>query len=194
MLSKNELEIMSSFFPLLEEKSAKDIEIAVKLSHEPVFRTLKLLAEKGHLKLRKAGRTNLYSFVLAEDSYLVFTYHMTKRMQSFKNSNSLLFKRIQEFSGLSKCESVILFGSYAKGEQARLSDVDLLCVGCPQDVEKIARAFRTKYNISISPIAMKRDDFRKIRDENPAFYREMISFGIVLLGLEFFFREVYEKS
>jgi predicted nucleotidyltransferase len=194
MLIKNELDILSSFFPTLEEKTSKSIEESVKLSHEPVFRTLKSLVKNGYLKVRKVGKTNVYKFVFNEDSYLVYTYYMTKKLKSFKSSHSLLFKRIKEFAELTECESIILFGSYAKGEETKRSDIDVLCVGCSKDVEKIALSFKTKYNINISPVAVRKNSFKKIKTDNPAFYKDLIRFGIVFKGLEFFFREVYESS
>jgi predicted nucleotidyltransferase len=90
-----------------------------------------------------------------------------------------------------KAECVVLFGSYAKGTETEKSDVDLLCVSNEKNIENVANIFKTKYALTIRPVVIRQSDFKNIKRDNETFYRDMVEFGIVLSGLEFFFKEVY---
>lgn len=190
----NYLEILASFFPKLKEKTAREIEIATGLSHEPTFRILKSLVKNKYLKERKIGKTNIYKFLFTDDVYLVYTYFMTKRTNKFREKHPLLYKRLKEFVNLIRANSVILFGSYAKRTETKGSDVDVLVISGEKNVEKIALTFKTKYNINIKPVIVKAKDFKNIKRDNPTFYSDLVEFGIVLDGQEFFFKEVYKNA
>jgi len=194
MLSNTQIEVLASFFPELKEKTSKQIEIATGLSHEPTFRILKSLVKNKYLKKKKVGKTNVYELIFTDETYLVYTYFMTKKISQFKQKSSLLYKRLKEFINSIKANSVVLFGSYAKGTETKVSDIDILVVSNEKNIEKIASTFKTKYNISIKPVIVKAENFKNIKKDNPAFYNDLIKFGIVLDGLEFFFKEVYKNA
>lgn len=194
MLSCTGLKVLASFFPMLKEKTSKEIEISTGLSHEPTFRILKSLVKNKYLKERKVGKTNVYNFIFTDDSYFIYTYFVTDRINKFKEKHSLLCKRLKEFMGLIKTDSIILFGSYAKGIETRESDIDLLIVSNERNIEKIALTFKTKYNILIKPVIIRPEDFRNIKIDNEIFYNNLVNYGILLYGIEFFFREVYQNA
>ena len=53
MIPNKQLEILASFFPNLEEKTSKELEISTGFSHEPTFRILKSLVKSKHLNEKK---------------------------------------------------------------------------------------------------------------------------------------------
>ena len=194
MLSQNQLEVLASFFPRLKEKTSKEIEKSTGLSHEPAFRMLKSLIKNRYLKERKVGRTNVYEFVFSDYDYFVYTFFATKKISKFKEKHILLYKRLKEFANSIKASSVILFGSYAKGSERKESDIDILIVSNENNIKKTALTFRTKYNISIKPVVIIPENFRNIKIDNPAFYNDLLEFGIIFDGIEFFFKEVYQNA
>ena len=194
MLQNKEIELLASFFPKLNEKTAKRIEIDTGFSHEPSFRLLKSLVKSKHLKEKKIGKTNVYEFIKTDEFYLIYTYYMTKKTEKFKQNHYLLYKRLREFCELINADAVILFGSYAKGTNIKKSDIDSLVVSNRKNIEKIALTFKTKYNLPIKPVVIKPNDFKNIKTHNAAFYNDLVEFGIVLDGLEFFFKEVYKNA
>jgi len=105
-----------------------------------------------------------------------------------------LHKRLKEFANSIKADSVILFGSYAKGTETKESDIDLLVVSDENSIEKTALTFKTKYNLSIKPVVIKPEDFKNIKTDNPSFYNDLLEFGIILDGTEFFFKEAYKNA
>ena len=191
MLKDGELRILACFFPKLEEKTLKELKRESHYSHERVFTVAENLVKAKYLKKRKVGKTNVYQFVFTDDSFLVYTYFTTKKVNEFKKKHSLLYKRLKEFSATAKARAVVLFGSYAKGTETRTSDIDILCVSNEKNIESLASSFKTKYGINIRPIIIKPENFKNIKRDNPPFYADLVEFGLMINSMEFFFEEVY---
>jgi len=84
------------------------------------------------------------------------------------------------------------FGSYAKGNASDKSDVDVLCVADADidiDIEAIARLLTHKYGIRLNPVKVK--SIRDIEMDDRAFYEDVVEYGYVLKGLEYFYEQVY---
>ncbi|MBI3190231.1 nucleotidyltransferase domain-containing protein [archaeon] len=195
MLTQGEIDILVCFFPKLENMTSREIELKSGFSHETVFRLLKGIVKKRHLKMRKIGKTNVYEFVKDELTYQIYVSFITKKRLNFKEKHLLIYKRLYEFLNEIKLDgTAILFGSYSKGTQTKNSDVDLLCATNRKNVKNIIRTFRTKYNMNIHVVAVKLSDFKNIRKDNPAFWKDLIEYGIVLDGLDYFFKEVYAND
>lgn len=194
MLKQKELEILACFFPKLKEKTSKEIEVATGISHERVFSFLKALVKSNHLKERKIGHINVFEFVIREDTFLIYIYHMTKKSNMFKDKHLLLYNRLNEFNNSVLGTSLILFGSYAKGTEREDSDIDVLVVSNKNGVDKAASILKTKYAINIKPIVIKVNDFKNIKKDNLVFYNDLIEYGIVFDGIEFFYKEVYKNG
>lgn len=197
MISQNEIEILECFFPGLSDKTAKEIEVKSGLSHETTFRLLKGLVEKKHLNKKKVGKTNVYEFVKDDLTYQVFVNYTTRKRLRFKEKHLLLYKRLYEFLMELQLEDfgiAIIFGSFAKGTETKNSDIDLLCVTNRKNVREIARTFKTKYNLNIQTVVVKISDFKNIKTDNPPFWADLIEYGIVLDGLDYFFKEVYRND
>ncbi len=193
MLAHNKLAVLASFFPNIKEKTAKEIEKTSELSHEPIFRLLKSLVKEKYIKEKKIGGTNVYELVRRDDLFLIYTYFMTEKIKKFKEKHPLKYKRIKEFIQSIEAISVILFGSYAKGTEIETSDIDILVVSHKREAEKTALTFKTKYNVSFNIVIIKPSDFKNIKKDNSVFYDELVTFGIVFYGIEFFFNGVYHE-
>ena len=195
MITKNETEILSCFFPRLVDLTAKDIETKTGFSHETTFRLLKKLVQEKHLKEKKVGRTNVYEFIKDDLTYQIFFYYVTKRRLAFKEKHLLIYKRLHEFlNELSPDGPVIIFGSYAKSTETKKSDIDLLCVTTKNNVGKLTQEFKTKYDLNIQALTVKPSDFKNIKRDNPIFWSDLIEYGIVLNGLDDYFKEVYKHD
>lgn len=192
MLAQNEIEILSCFFPTLQDLTAKEIELKSGFSHETTFRLLKGLAQKNYLHEKKIGKTNVYVFIKNEFTYQVFVHYATKRRLQFKEKHMLLYKALLEFLKEARFVGVaIVFGSYAKGTPTKHSDIDLLCVTNNKHIEAIARTFKTKYGSHLQIVHVKQHDFKNIKKDNLVFWDDLTTFGVILDGLESFFKEVY---
>ncbi len=192
MLSENEMEILACFFPRLANLTSRQIELKTKLSHETVFRILKDLVKKNNLKKFQVGKTNVYEFIKDDFTYQIFVHWVIKKRLMFKEKYPLLYKRLYEFLNEIDLEGIgILFGSYAKGTEKKDSDIDLLCVTDKVNVRQVAQAFHTKYRMNFQPLPIKRSDFKNIKQDNPQFWNDLLDYGLVLDGLDLYFKEVY---
>jgi predicted nucleotidyltransferase len=175
--------------------AAKELETKSGFTHEPTFRILKGLVRKKYLKEKKVGKTNVYEFVKDKDLiYQVFINYRFKKRDEFKQKNFLIYRQINEFVQELKPEDLsvfIIFGSFAKGTETKNSDLDILCVTNKKNIRDIAQTFKTKYNINIQPVVVKISEFKNIKKDNPQFWSDLMEYGIVLEGLELFFKEAY---
>ena len=193
MITQNEIKLLVCFFPKLNSLTTKEIEGRSGFSHETTFRMLKVLVGKKYLVEKKIGKTNVYDMVKDRDlMYQVFVGYMANKRLDFKEKHLLLYKRLYEFiNELNLEDSAVIFGSYAKGMQTKNSDIDLLCVTNKKDIQNIVQIFRTKYNINIQPVVVKISDFKNIKKDNLQFWMDLIEYGMVLDGLDLFFKEAY---
>ena len=193
MFNQTENKILKCFFPELNSLTSRELEEKSGFSHETTFRILKGLVEKKYLLERKVGKTNVYEFIKDRDvMYYVFVDYMTEKRLGFKEKHLLTYKRLYEFLNEVNPEGpAVVFGSFAKGTQTKNSDIDLLCVTNKKHIQNIVQTFKTKYNINIQPVVVKASDFRNIKKDNPVFWHDLMEFGIVLDGLDLFFKEAY---
>lgn len=192
MLTETEMKILASFFPEGRERTTKEIEERSGYSHERVYSTLNNLHQKSILKKRKIGKTLLFSITKFNDPvFFAFLYGVFKRKENFIKKYPLIWNALVELINKTRIESVILFGSYSKGGARKDSDVDILCIGGNSKIEKVALSLRHKFNLRITPVIVKKRDFKNIKIENPEFWDDLVNFGLVLTGHELFFELVY---
>lgn len=195
-----EIKILASFFPKAEkEYTTKEIEEISGYSHERVYTTLISLTRQDYLTKKIVGRTSLFKLNLTKNLLLPFLYFQMEKSKKFFNSlkiseKKLLTEFIKKISS-SDLISAILFGSYAKGEQKKDSDIDILCIVRKRyDIEKIAISLKHKYGKQIAPIIVTAKDFPNMEKENLTFFLELKEFGIVLYGREGFYNLMYGES
>ena len=88
-------------------------------------------------------------------------------------------RKLKEKFG-NRVESIVIFGSYARGENKEESDVDVLIIGDVKldDVIDVAYPIFLKYGVYISPIVMSRDYFEMLKAERTGFVENVLKEGI----------------
>lgn len=76
--------------------------------------------------------------------------------------------------------SLVVFGSVAKGESDRGSDLDMVCIGIKGKPNVLGYQKKIGREINIHFFSLV--DWKKQADKNKAFYQDVISHGIVLIG------------
>lgn len=87
-------------------------------------------------------------------------------------------------------ESIVLFGSYARGEQAPGSDVDVVLVASDaptklaleRKIDSYAKEFRTRYGASLSSIAYEVREANALWRTSPAFFESLKRDAVVVAG------------
>jgi predicted nucleotidyltransferase len=92
------------------------------------------------------------------------------------------------FSG--KTESIVLFGSYARGEQDETSDVDVVLVANEGAADALARAadecesrFRRRFGATLSALVYSQLEARELPQRAPALFESIARDAIVVAGI-----------
>lgn len=184
--------VMASFFPEADGKTIKELEERSGYSYERVYTTLKALESKGIVTEKKIGKTLTYKITTRHDAVqLAFIHFSLVKKAEFSKIYPHVSKALNDFLGKVNVDTAIIFGSYAKSEAKKSSDIDLLCVSQEKDIEGIALSMRHKYNLRINPVIVGFKDFKNIKTENPELWQELLEFGVIFRGYEFFYYAVY---
>jgi len=154
---------------IVEEKNIHIREIARKsgLSASYVCKAVKDLEKYGLIEKRSNGRNVTYtpnedSFLLAEIKKLLVLINLYP-----------LVERIRD-----KCYRIILFGSAARGEYEKHSDIDLLIVSeNAMEVKKYLS--ENVMGKKLSVIILRKREYLSLRKRDPVFWKE-VNRGIVL--------------
>ena len=190
-MNETELRVLAGFFPATNDITIKKLEQRSDYSYERVYSSLKNLKRYVAVRSKKVGKTLTFSLVTESDLALLgFFYHSIKRRSEFAKSNRTVWKLLKEFSANDNIRCAVLFGSYAKDNASDTSDVDVLCVAdVDTDIDAIARSLSHKYGIRINPVKVR--SIKDIETDNRAFYEDMVEYGYVVKGMEYFYEQVY---
>lgn len=183
--------ILASFFPDAGEKTIRDLRERSGYSYERVYHALKTLEREGIVVGRRIGKTLSYRINTDKEiSQFAFIHFCLIRRLNFSDKHPQVMKALKELINKVDVELAIIFGSYAKGDVRKDSDVDMLCIG-GKDVEKTALSLRHRYNLKINPVLVDKTDFKNIKNENPEFWKDLVEFGVILKGYGPFYYFAY---
>jgi len=193
-LSGNELKVLSSFFPEGEEITLKIIQERSKLSYEPVHRIIKRLVGKRLLLEKKFGKTLVYSLDFTKEKIkIAFILYANERKEKFAEDYGRIYRALSNINE-EDTDFLVVFGSYAKANPTKHSDVDVLCISSnKKKVESKLRGLRYETNLEFTPIVMSKTEFAKIKKENEQFWKDLVEYGIIFKGYELFYYYAYLK-
>jgi len=158
------------------------------------------LAKQGILLQRTEGREVYYRLNLTNpNARKLAELFEIERRQKFYRVNRRLSWALQDyakniFNFLPEVQSVILFGSAARGQLTKASDVDLLVVvpnlqqqsfnELMKSVNRLAADSRGKYGFQLSAVHMTIKDFETAFRERKRITEDIAQEGIVLFGEE----------
>ncbi|TET90279.1 MAG: nucleotidyltransferase domain-containing protein [Methanomassiliicoccales archaeon] len=96
---------------------------------------------------------------------------------SWLEKNSVVESLVENVPGTS---SIVFYGSHAKGENDRHSDLDLLIISTAKAVE--TSDIEKKLGVDVNVMNFSRASWTKQAKNNRAFYLDIITEGIVLYG------------
>jgi len=121
-------------------------------------------------------RGNLRYFKADMDSRV---FKQTKIIYSLFSIQESGFVGYFEEAGVSH---LVLFGSVAKGEDDEKSDIDIVVIGGGEGMERSLRNFEKKLDREINFHHFTWPKWKETRTKNKAFYQDVISQGIALIG------------
>jgi predicted nucleotidyltransferase len=169
-----------------------------------VSREFSGLVKEGIVKQKVQGREKYYALDLSSSKTraLCQLFESERRERLYKKNRRLawaleeLTKRFLDYIPQVQC--VILFGSAARGEMTKTSDVDLLAIvpNMPQeslnqlmkDVDKMTREVAGVYPVNLAAITMTMHDYEAALREKKRIAEDVLRDGIILFGVDRYLR------
>ena len=188
-----------------KEIHLREISRLSKVSLNNVSDTLRQFVKDGLFKRRKVSNMSFFKPNLGnEDLLKLFEYLELKRKKEFYNRNKSIARLLEKYTAnvieLSKrqIQLVVLFGSVARGEWVKGSDIDILTVSSNKDSDAIDILNKAKIDVSplleIRPISTTIEKFTEGLKKKTEFYRELWSDRIVLYNESLFWQLVREGN
>lgn len=182
----------------LQSKSLRQIAMDTKLSYVTVYKIMPFLLKRKLINQEKKGKANLASVdfenAKLDDLSSAILSEKAKLMKKYPQI-AILIKDIEE-TLTGKLYVLLLFGSYAKENPKKDSDIDLLFI-IPD--RKDAEVYKEKINKALKLSILKKDinlvttdDFIDMLNQRYTVGREAFEFGLVLFGIEPYYAMVKE--
>lgn len=158
------------------------------------------LAKEGLVEQKTEGQEKYYKLNLTSPKTrkLCELFETDKREKLYKEKRRLAWvledftKRVSDFAP--EVQSVILFGSLARGQATPKSDIDILVI-TPNSgeerfnelmnaVDRLAAEVSGRHPAKLAPIAMMTKDFENSIKDKKRFAADILKDGIVLFGQE----------
>ena len=168
------------------EHTGRAIGRAIQVSHPAVHRALRTLAGRAMVQAVRHGPAIAYR--LNEEHWLVRT-----GIKPLFDSEAAFFEAVgeavQSAAGV-PVNSVILFGSVARGEAGAESDIDLLCLtgsasakaGAEQGLVDAATRLRRQFGRRFSVMVLSETEFARRYRQRERLARDIVERGWVISG------------
>ena len=157
-----------------EEVYLRQLAKKLKLSSFAIKKYADLLIKENFIKEER--KANLRYFRANIDNLFFKQLKIAFNIKLILNSGLLDFLK----QNLANVSSIVLFGSMAKGEDDKNSDVDILIIGKEKHLD--LNEFEEKIDKEITLHIFSWSEWNKQAVENKAFYSDVISHGIPLYG------------
>lgn len=175
-----------------------------KVSLNNVDNSLRLFVKDNMFKRREVSNMTFFKPNLGNESLLkIFEFLELEKKKEFYDKNKriarLLQKYTQDIVNLSnkRIQLVILFGSVARGEWTKESDIDILVVVSGKDKDVIAELNKAKIDVSplleLRPISTTTEKFIEGFRNKTEFYDELWEDRVVLYN-EFLFWQMIKEG
>ena len=193
-----ELEVVDFLFRNKEAPTIHQMSESLGRHYSLVHRVVGRLAEQGAVSREGVGRSFLCSLNLSnERTFALLELAEIEKKDEFLGMDKELGLIVEDLLDSLKPQlksvlTVVLYGSRAKGDAARSSDIDLLLVRRGKlEIETTTRALYAKFGKVLAPVVMTTTDFRRQRDK--ALVQEIVKAHYVLYGAEAFVRMVVQR-
>jgi predicted nucleotidyltransferase len=182
----------------------RELAQLAKVSTSTASTECRKLAKQGILATKAEGREKSYRVNLPNPAAkkLAELFETEKREEFYRKGRRLAWalqdftKRVFDF--LPQIQSVVLFGSAARGQLTKTSDVDALVIvptmeqesfnAVMKSVDELVAEVRARYGFQISAVTMTMKDFEAALRERKRIANDVLRDGIVLFGEERYYQ------
>jgi predicted nucleotidyltransferase len=182
----------------------RELAQLAKVSTSTASTECRKLAKQGILAKKAEGREKSYRVSLSNPgARKLAELFETERREEFYRKSRRLAWALQDFTRrvfdfLPQVQSVVLFGSAARGQLAKASDVDVLAIvptmeqeafnALMKSVDELVAEVRARYGFPISAVTMTMKDFEASLREKKRIANDVLRDGIVLFGEERYYQ------
>ena len=147
----NKLDIIGEFLRDYHSAySGREIARLIKVSPQTALSILNLLVKEKILLVKKEGRNNKFSLNLSElgTKLMLNLAEVHLSLENFANEElKLIISKLLDLA-----ETIIVFGSFAKGLEKKSSDLDLIAFGVKDKTKfrKVKRMFPREVNVEFT--------------------------------------------
>jgi predicted nucleotidyltransferase len=170
-----QLKVLANFFNHpTEDFYLRELARLLKMSPMTVKRALDVLVKDKMIVREEKKNQILYH---ANMESLAYRYAKVSYNLTWLEKKGIVEYLQDQNPGIS---AIVLYGSFAKGENDRHSDLDLLVISSVKKVDTFK--IREKLNIEVNILDFTGPQWTKQAKTNRAFYLDIITEGIVLYG------------
>ncbi len=188
-----------------KEIHLREISRLSKVSLNNVNNTLRQFVKDGLFKRREVSNMSFFKPNLDnEDLLKLFEYLELKRKREFYGKNKNIARLLEKYAtnviDLSKrqIQLVALFGSVARNEWVKGSDIDILAVSSNKDSDVINILNKAKIDVSplleIRPVSTTIEKFTEGLKKKTEFYHELWNDRIILYNESLFWQLIREGN
>ncbi len=186
------------------EVHLREIARLSKVSLNNVDNSLRLFVKDDMFKRREVSNMVFFKPNLENEALLkIFEYLELEKKKEFYGKNKKIARLLQKYAqdivelSSKKIQLVILFGSVARGEWVKGSDIDILAVVSSKDNDVTAALNKAKIDVSplleIRPISTTTEKFVEGFRKRTEFYNELWKDRVVLYN-EFLFWQLIKEG
>ena len=184
---------------LNEKLTINEISIQLKETYSFVNKVINKLINDNIIKKEVVGNSHLCTLNLNnEKTQAYLTLNEIGKKERFIEKNQNIQTLISEIVEKIQAECLLVFGSYAKGNQTKSSDIDLLIIKNKKDnsINKEINLLETMYNIKINQIVINEGILKEMILNNVEINvgKEALKNHIILYGSNIFWKLICEAK
>lgn len=163
-----------------------DIAREAKLSVMGVSKIIKELEAGKLVTITKIGRSHLVRLNLIKNNIEVFSLAEKYRFERFISKHIKLKPFLVIAKEQVNADFILIFGSYASGEESAGSDLDMLIISDKEDI-KAVNSIKALLDVELSPVFVTKKDFITELRKKHRLYTEILNGKRVLVNGEYNF-------
>jgi predicted nucleotidyltransferase/DNA-binding HxlR family transcriptional regulator len=200
-LTEKELELIQYFY-YHKKGHVRKIKRAVDMSEHTLLKYLDRLEKRGLIGVRLEGNLKIYESIdESVELSLLYSYIDLQRLRKLEHKRfKALWKLITELKTKDMPYFILLFGSTAKGNYTRKSDIDVISVHnnvksithkeFQKGVKSAKQTIKAETGIEINLIPMSLDEFRKeMKNKENHALQDALNTGYPIFGNQLYYGE-----
>ena len=186
---ETENKIINLFIEENTPKTIREISKKIKSDYKITHTATQRLLEKNILISKKIGQSSLCELNNSFYGSEIYTVENKRKDNLLRNKN--LKQLYQEVT--SKINTIffifIIFGSYSKGKQTELSDIDILFISNEEKFEEEISNMLSLLPIKTHALVFTEEEFVRMKDSKKSnVVKEIIKSNVILYGIENYYR------